>query len=140
MRRPRGAVNLVNTTLFLAVAAVAYLAWLYIPLWLDNLDVREAVSIGFGQLSSGGPSMDTSRVQQAVADKLTRVGTHWEEKDGAKVEAPGLGVEPQEVVVERAPDGKTGWVSVEYARTVRLKPLEQTWTVRFHSEQEGFLK
>ena len=140
MRRPRGAVNLVNTTLFLAVTAVAYLAWLYIPLWLDDLDVREAVSIGFGQLSSGGPSLDTARVQRAVADQLSRVGKHWEEKDGAQVEAFGLGIAPEEVVVERGTDGRRGRVSVEYARTVRLKPLDQTWTVHFHTEQEGFLK
>jgi len=133
-------VNLVNTTLFLAVAAVAYLAWLYIPLWLDDLDVREAVSIGFAQLASGGPAMDTARVQDAVASQLSRVGKHWEEKDGAPVEVPGLGVEPGDVVVERAPDGKRGRVSVEYPRTVRLKPLDQSWTVHFHTEQEGFLK
>jgi hypothetical protein len=133
-------VNLVNTTLFLAVAAVAYLGWLYIPLWLDDLDVREQVSIGFSQLSSGGPSLDTSRVQEAVATQLSRVGTHWEVKDGAQVEVPGLGVEPGDVVVERAPDGKRGRVSLDYDRTVRLKPLDQTWTVRFHTEQEGFLK
>ena len=42
--------------------------------------------------------------------RLRTVGTHWEEQDGKQVEVPGLGLGPEDIQVERAPDGHTGRV------------------------------
>ncbi len=39
--------------------------------------------------------------------------------------------------IERGADGKSGRVTVDYARTVRLKPLNRYWTLRFHTTREG---
>lgn len=140
MRRPRGAVNLVNLTLTVSVLSGGYLAWIYIPLWLDDLDVREAVAAGAGQLSEENTSLDAAGIQKMVALRLTKVGTHWEEQDGKQVEVPGLGLDAEDVQVERSADGKRGRVTVDYARTVRLKPLDRTWTLRFHTTREAGIK
>ncbi len=140
MRRPRGAVNLVNLTLFVAVVSGAYLAWIYVPLWLDDLDVREALAAGVAQLTSEGAGLDAPTVQQRVADRLARVGFHWEEQDGKQVEVPGLGLEPDDVQVERGKDRRLARLTVDYGRTVKLKPLERYWTIRFHTTREGVLK
>ncbi|HZW88731.1 MAG TPA: hypothetical protein VFF12_06600, partial [Myxococcaceae bacterium] len=82
MRRPRGAVNLVNFTLTVTLVSGAYLAWIYIPLWLDDLDVREALAAGVGQLTSENSGMTEAAIQKAAAARLERVGFHWENQDG----------------------------------------------------------
>ena len=132
--------NLVNLTLLVAVVAGAYLAWVYIPLWLDDLDVREALAAGVGQLTSENLGMTEAAIQKTVANRLARVGYHWEEQDGRQVQVPGLGIEAEDVQIERGADGKSGRLSVDYARTVKLKPLEQYWTLRFHTSREATLK
>ena len=132
--------NLVSLTLLVAVVAGAYLAWLYIPLWLDDLDVREALAAGVGQLTSESLGMTEAAIQKTVANRLAHVGYHWEEQDGRQVQVPGLGIEADDVQIERGADGKSGRLSVDYARTVKLKPLEQYWTLRFHTSREAMLK
>ncbi len=42
---------------------------------------------------------------------------------------PGLGMEPDDVQIERAADGRSGRLTVDYGRTVKLKPLERYWTL-----------
>jgi len=133
-------VNLVSLTLLVAVVAGAYLAWVYIPLWLDDLDVREALAAGVGQLTSENLGMTEAAIQKVVANRLAHVGYHWEEQDGRQVQVPGLGIEADDVQIERGADGKSGRLSVDYARTVKLKPLEQYWTLRFHTSREATLK
>ncbi|MGZ6079969.1 MAG: hypothetical protein ACXWK4_04080, partial [Myxococcaceae bacterium] len=115
-------------------------AWLYVPLWLDDLDVREALAAGAGQLVAESTSLDIPGVQKMVSLRLSRVGTHWEEQDGKQVEVPGLGIEPGDVQLDKAPDGKTGRLTLDYARTVKLRPLERYWTLRFHTTREGTLR
>ena len=132
--------NLVSLTLLVAVVAGAYLAWVYIPLWLDDLDVREALAAGVGQLTSENLGMTEAAIQKTVANRLARVGYHWEEQDGRQVQVPGLGIEADDVQIERGADGKSGRLSVDYARTVKLKPLERYWTLRFHTSREAVLK
>ena len=139
MRRPRGAVNLVNLTLTITVVSGAYLAWIYVPLWLDDLDVREALAAGVGQLTSENLGMTEAAIQKTVANRLAQVGYHWEEQDGRQVQVPGLGVEPDDVQIER-PDERSGRLTVDYARTVKLKPVERYWTLRFHTSREAMLK
>ena len=132
--------NVVNLTLALAVVSGAYLAWVYVPLWLDDLDVREALAAGVGQLTSENLGMTEAAIQKTVATRLANVGYHWEEQDGRQLQVPGLGLEADDVQIERAPDGKSGRLTVDYARTVKLKPLDRYWTLRFHTSREANLK
>jgi hypothetical protein len=133
-------VNVVNLTLTVALVSGAYLAWIYVPLWLDDLDVREALATGVNQLASESGGLDGASIQNRVAARLAHVGTHWAEQDGTQVEMPGLGIQPDDIQVERSDDGKSGRLIVDYSRTVRLKPLNQYWTVRFHTSREANLK
>src|SRR4030095_16159064 len=104
VRRPRGAVNLVRLTLTVAFLSGAYLAWIYVPLWLDNLEVKQAVAAGVGQLASE-LGADPERVRAEFVRRLSNVGSHWEERDGRQVEVPGLGLDAGDVKLER--DGGT---------------------------------
>ncbi len=141
MRRPRGAVNLVSLTLLVAAVSGAYLAWIYVPLWLDDLDVRETLAAAAGQLvDTAAISPDQNNIRQIVAGKLKKVGTHWEDQDGKNVELPGLGVAPEDVQIEASPDGRSARVTLDYARTVKLRPLERYWTIQFHTAREGSIR
>jgi hypothetical protein len=136
VRRPRGAVNLVSLTLTVAFLSGAYLAWIYVPLWLDNLDVKQAVSAGVGQLTSE-LGADPERVRAEVVRRLSNVGSHWEERDGRQVEVPGLGLDAGDVKLERDGETKVVRLTVDYHRTVKLVPLERYWSVPFHVMREG---
>ncbi len=140
MRRPRGAVNLVSLTLTVAVLSGAYLAWIYVPLWLDDLDVREALAAGVGQLTSENSGMDAAAIQKLVALRLAKVGYHWEEQEGRQVQVPGLGLEAKDVEIQRGADGRSGRLTVDYARTVKLNPLDRYWTLRFRTTREGTVR
>ena len=132
--------NVVNLTLTVALVSGAYVAWMYIPLWLDDLDVREALAAGVGQLTNENAGRDGPAVQAMVSGRLASVGTHWEVQNGAPVEVPGLGIDPDDVQVERSKDGRSGKLTVDYVRTVRLKPTNQYWTVRFHTSREAHVR
>ena len=132
--------NLVNVTLTVALVSGAYLAWIYVPLWLDDLDVRETLAAGVGQMTAEVSALDGPAVQRMVAGRLAKVGYHWEEQEGRQVQVPGLGIDPQDVQVERAADGRSGRLTLEYARTVKLQPLERYWTLRFRTTREGTIR
>ena len=126
--------NLVNLTLTVAFVSGAYLAWIYVPLWMDDLDVKQAVAAGLGQLTSA-LGAEPERVRGEMVRRFSTVGTHWEERDGRQVEVPGLGLGPRDIQIER--EGQVVRVTVDYARTVKLVPLERYWTVPFHVTREG---
>jgi len=130
-------VNLVNLTLLLLVGGATYAGWLLIPLWLDDLDVREAVSAGWGQLSYE-PS--DQRIRDSVLVKLRTVGTHWAEQDGKQVELQGLGITAPDIQVERDAAASTGRVAIDYTRTVKLKPFERYYPVHFLAERSGIVR
>ena len=123
-----------NLTLLLLLLGGGYAAYLFIPLWLDDLDMREAVAAAFGQTSTDS---DDNHIRALILEKARRVGTHWEEQDGKQVEVPGLGVEPGDVVIERKGGGGEVRVRVDYTRTVRLRPLQRFYSVAFHPEKAG---
>jgi hypothetical protein len=113
-------VNLVNLTLLLLVAGGTYTGWIFVPLWLDDLDVREAVAVGFGQLAV---EPTDQRIRDLVMAKLRNVGTHWEEHDGKQVELPGLGLNLEDIQVERNLPSNTGRVAIDYTRIVKAQAV-----------------
>ena len=127
--------NLVHLTLLVAAVTVGYLGWLWVPLWLDDLDVHEAVAVAISQLGEG---QSEERVRTMVAGRLGKVGFHFEEQNGAQVEVPGLGVDPGDLQIER--HERSAKVTLDYSRTVKLKPLERYYTFHFHTGREGILQ
>jgi hypothetical protein len=128
-------VNLVNLTLTVAAVSAAYLGWLVVPLWLDDLDVQESLAAGAAQAMSQGLYMDDGSIRKGIVDRLSSVGYHWEEQDGRQVQVPGLGVEADDIKIERSRERRTGQLSLDYNRTVKLRPLERYWTLPFHTKR-----
>lgn len=136
MLRARGAVSLFTILLLLGLAVVGYAGWLYIPLFLDNLDMREASSAAFNRLAN---DPDLERVRGFFLGRANSIGTHWDVKDGARVEVKGLGLTESDVVIDRDALEHTGHVQVDYTREVKLWPFERYTTFDFHVDKAGKL-
>ncbi len=137
MLRARGAVCLVTLALLLVVLAAAYAGWLYIPVYLDNLDMREAVVAAFNRM---GTDPDDGRIKAFLLSRTNAIGTHWETQGGVRVEKPGLGLTEADLVLDRESFAdRTGSVQVDYQREIRLWPSDTFKTLDFHVEKVGTL-
>ncbi|HMK73631.1 MAG TPA: hypothetical protein VK454_09840 [Myxococcaceae bacterium] len=134
MLRPRGAVNLVTLVLVLGVAAVAYLGWIFIPPWMDNLDMREATTAAFNRMAV---DPDDSRIRIFLLAKAKTTGSHWENRGGSRVEVRGLGLSESDIVIERDAESRSGRVSIDYQREIQLRPTDYFQTLDFHAEKAG---
>ncbi len=137
MLSARGAVSLVTLFLLLVLLAAAYAGWLFIPVYLDNLDMREAVVAAFNRM---GTDPDDGRVKSFLLSRANAIGTHWETQGGVRVEKPGLGLTEADLVLERESfSERTGSVQVDYQREIRLWPTDNFKTLDFHVEKAGTL-
>jgi hypothetical protein len=136
VRQTRGAVSLINLLLLLGLVAAGYLAWTFVPVWLDSLDVREASSAAFNRMAID-PDLD--RIRGYFLDRTKRSGTHWENEGGTRMEKPGLGLTGADVLIERDAAEHTGHIQVDYQREVRLWPTDRFVSVDFHVDKAGKL-
>jgi hypothetical protein len=136
VHQARGAVSLFSIVLLLGLAAGGYCLWVFAPVYLDNLDVREATTAAFNRMV---PDPDMDRVRVYLLSRTKRIGTHWEDEGGTRVEKPGLDLTDSDIVVERDTNEHTGRVQVDYQREVKLWPTERFTTFNFHVEKAGKL-
>jgi hypothetical protein len=136
VRKTRGAVSVVSLVLLLGVAAGVYAAWIFVPPYFDNLDVREATSAAFIHMAV---DQENDRIRIYLLDRLKRIGTHWESEGDTLVEKRGLGLTDSDILIERDPTEHTGRVQVDYQRQVKLWPSERFFSIEFHVEKAGRL-
>ena len=137
MLRARGAVSLVTLFLLLVLLAAGYAGYLLIPLYLDNLDMREAMTAAFNRMAS---DPDDGRIRIYLVGRANTIGTHWERQGGVRVEKPGLGLGAEDFIIERESfTGHSGRVQVDYQREFRLWPSDTFKTLDFHVEKAGAL-
>jgi hypothetical protein len=135
--RARGAVSLVSLFLLLVLVAAGYSGYLLIPLYMDNLDMREALTAAFNRMAS---DPDDGRIRTYLVGRANTIGTHWERQGGVRVEKPGLGLGAEDFTIERESfTGHTGRVQVDYQREFRLWPSDTFKTLDFHAEKAGAL-
>ena len=132
--RARGAVNVVTLILVLGLAAVGYAGWVYIPIWLDSLDMREATAATWNRMAA---DPDDGRCRAYLIARVNTIGTHWETSGETRVEKRGLGLTEADLVLERDPMEHSGRVQVDYQREVRLWPTDRFQAFDFHAEKAG---
>jgi hypothetical protein len=133
---PRGAVSLFTIVLLLVLAVGGYAGWLLVPLWLDNLDMREASTATFNRLAT---NPDIELVRNFFLERSKKIGTHWVTEGDTRVEKPGLGLTAADFVIERDPFEHTASIQVDYQREVKLWPTERFTSFDFHVEKAGRL-
>lgn len=134
--RPSGKVNLLAV---LILGAVAYGIWWIITfsgVYLDNIDVKDAVEAGYN-VSNRMNDVDVSNV---IFQKVnsSQVGNHEEDDGfGTITVKPGLGLKEENLTITRDDVSKTIKIVVEYKRKVVMKPMAKIKWVPFRVVREG---
>jgi len=116
------------------LAVAGYAGGMYIPLWLDSLDVREAVTATFNRMST---DPDDGRCRTYLLSRVNTIGSHWDREEAPPVQHPGLGLTEADLILERDAAEHSGLVQVDYQREVRLWPTDKFQTFNFHAEKAG---
>lgn len=134
--RASGKVNLLAVVI---LGGVAYGIWWVVTfstIYLDNLDVKDAVEAGYN-MSNRLPDPD---VMGVIFQKVnsSAVGNHEEDDGfGTITKKPGLGLKDDNIVITRDDVSKTIKITVEYTRKVELKPTSKVKYVPFRVVREG---
>lgn len=118
---PHGAVNVIGLVLLLAMAAAAYLSWVWIPVLFDHQKaervVREHANFAVHDHDDAGLVRRMTESMGRIA-KIEDVG-----EDGRVRSRPAIDVRPQDVTWER--QGQTLHVSFGYVREVVYPYLDR---------------
>lgn len=135
MRAPSGKVSLGNLVLLALLAGVIYAAALMVPVYIDNFTVKEAVAAAHNKAIQ---VYDEQSMRNTILERTGRLGYHWEyDKFGKPIRMPGLGLTPEQIIIERSQVTPSVLVKVEYDRTVRFKPSSYARTIHFSVVKEG---
>lgn len=116
-----------------AIAAI-YCAVIFLPVWADNFDVKEAVAAAFN--TSG--RNDDEKMRELIKARTAQTATHTETDEfGYTVEKPGLGLTDEDILIERDTVQNKIKVQVNYERKVKLKPLKKIVRWKFKVKREG---
>jgi hypothetical protein len=133
--RDSGKVSLGTLVLLLLLGGAVYVGVLYVPLWVDSLDVKEAVAVAH---NLAGHNQPDSFLRGEIRGRTARMGTH-EESDGwgGRRVVPGLGLTDEQIVIERNPVTGSVRIAVDWDREVVLRPTQRRHTFHFHVVKEG---
>lgn len=122
----KGAVTWVTALLLVAAAAAAYLAWVWIPVYLVNYEVKQVVR-DYANQAVKNPA-DAHLVEAMIHKFRTLDDEPVLGDDGRMHKAPVIDLKPQEIVWERTlstVDPPTLRVAFEYSRRVRYPWIER---------------
>lgn len=132
---PRGGVNVLGVLLVFGLVAGAYWLYVYSPVYLDNLDVREGVAEAYNIRSSRDGDLRVA-IQRHANDP--GVGWHREDDGWGYVKiVGGLGITDDQITIERDEVNNRITIRVTYSREVQLKPTAQVRHVKFVVEKVG---
>jgi hypothetical protein len=132
--RAHGKVSLVSTALMAAVAGGIYWVVIFAPVYLDNLDIKDVVSACYNDSGRANDEM----LRRRITEVAERVGTHQAEDGfGRLIDAPGLGLDPEQITLFRDEVRGTILIQVEYDQEVQLKPLQKKQRIHFSTVKEG---
>ncbi len=120
----RGAITWVTALLLAGLAAGAYLAVVWVPVWLVHYEVKQVVRDYGNQAIK---FRDDRELIEKMCHKLRTLDTEEVVDDTGRVErVPVVDVRPQDVTWERSGENSTLHVSFEYPRRVRYPWLGRT--------------
>lgn len=135
MRHPPGRVSL-GTLVFLSLlGGVIYAAVTFVPFYVDNLDVKEAVTMAHNR---SGKVKNDAALRHLIRERTSQMGSHWgRDEFDRDVLKPGLGLTDEQILIERSSVSDDVRIQVDYERQVRLKPTNRYHTLRFTVVTEG---
>lgn len=117
------------------IAGGIYFVAMVAPLYVDHLDVKEAVVAAH---NLAGRNSNDGVLRQEIRLRTSRMGQHVEKDTwGVEKVVPGLGLTDDQIVIERSSVTQNVRIEVVYEREVQFKPSNYIHTVRFSAVQEG---
>jgi hypothetical protein len=138
-RGPRGAVSWVTLLLVAAIAAGAYLAWVWTPVYAENYAVKQVVHDFMNQAVK---NRNDDQLREAMAAKLRGLGQiDTVDEAGNPVTVPAVQVEAGDILWDRDTGSQPPMlrVSFEYEREVALPLLDRTARKTFLIDLENDL-
>ncbi|QRO01860.1 hypothetical protein JRI60_24000 [Archangium violaceum] len=135
MRHPSGKVSLGALFALAVVAGVIYAGVMFVPFYVDHLDVKEAVAVAH---NLSGRNYNDAMLRNVIRERTGQLGSHWErDQFDRDVLMPGLGLNDEQILIERSDVTQNVRIEVSYERTVRLKPTNAVRTLHFSAVKEG---
>ncbi|MBF5043979.1 hypothetical protein FGE12_16385 [Aggregicoccus sp. 17bor-14] len=127
--------SLGTLVLLLLLGGAVYAASLYVPLWVDSLDVKEAVAAAH---ALSGQNTNDALLRNEIRNRTTHMGTHVESDGwGGTRTAPGLGLTDDQILIDRDPVTGSVRIEVSWDRPVTLKPTARVHLFHFRVVKEG---
>ncbi len=121
--------------LLLLIAGGIYLGVMLVPVYVDNFTVKEAVTVAHNRIAQGA---DDESIRNVIMERTSRLGYHWErDRFDQNIRVPGLGLQPEQIIIERSMVTPSVKIQVDYERRVRFAPSKYVRTVRFQVVREG---
>jgi hypothetical protein len=118
-----------------AVASAIYVAVKVVPVYVDNLDVKEAVEAAF---NLAGRNNNDSILRAEIRERTSRMGSHVEsDKWGTDRVVPGLGLTDDQIVIERSRVTDNVRIEVTYQREVDLSLFNYVHVIELSAVKEG---
>jgi hypothetical protein len=135
MRHPSGKISFGGLVLLLLIAGGIYLGVMLVPVYVDNFTVKEAVTVAHNRIAQGA---DDESIRNVIMERTSRLGYHWErDRFDQNIRVPGLGLQPEQIIVERSMVTPSVKIQVDYERRVRFAPSKYVRTIRFRVVREG---
>jgi hypothetical protein len=118
-----------------AIAGAIYVAAKVVPIYVDNLDVKEAVEAAF---NLAGRNNNDGILRGEIRERTSRMGSHVEtDKWGNEQVVPGLGLTDDQIVIERSRITDNVRIEVTYQREVDLSLFNYVHVVELSAVKEG---
>jgi hypothetical protein len=139
LREARGAITWVTMLLIVLAVGVGYLGWVWVPLYLDNYAVRQALRASMNEAIKNN---DDALLVRELCKKIRGVRTVEGIDDfGRRVPMPAVAVDERNVSWSRDLDGRPPMVhvTIQYDREVVYPFLDRVDTKTFVIEDSNDL-
>ncbi len=127
--------NLGNLAVLAAIASAIYVAAKVVPLYVDNMDVQEAVEAAF---NLAGRNTNDGILRAEIRDRTSRMGSHVETDSwGNDRVVPGLGLTDEQILIERSRVTENVRIEVTYQREVDFSLFNYVHLVELRAVKEG---
>lgn len=127
--------NLGTLAVLAAVASAIYVAAKVVPVYVDNLDVKEAVEAAF---NLAGRNTNDGILRAEIRERTSQMGSHIEwDKWGTDQIVPGLGLTDDQIVIERSRVTDNVRIEVTYQRAVDLSLFNYVHVMELSVVKEG---
>lgn len=127
--------NLGTLAVLVVLAGFIYVGAKIVPLYVDNMDVKEAVEVAH---NLSGRNTNDSILRAEIRDRTSRMGTHVETDSwGTEHVVPGLGLTDDQITIERSRITDNVKIEVVYERAVELSLFNRVHMLELRAIKEG---